>query len=200
MASKNKTMSDIHDDLAPQPCKKKARVHSPEKTSNGHTGNSNDPDSLAKATKNTLPRQTRDHPKQGCERDDSKIPENQGQLKFTTGGSSTPNKEILPSIVDDIAYDADDESDIKFMVAETYYQTERAQRMMMYRCNQVEIDASHESPSTDTSGSSMEWEPLCSHLETIPEEDSELSESSVADDWVWPERVDASEGLDFHYN
>ncbi|KXH33096.1 hypothetical protein CSIM01_05231 [Colletotrichum simmondsii] len=200
MATKNRTTSDSHDDLAPQPCKKKARVHSPEKVSNSNTGISNDPKSLAEADEDTLPRQKKDHTKQGHKRDDSKTPENQGQPNFTTLGSSTPNNETLPSIVDDVAYDADDESDIKFIDAETYYQTERAHRMRMYRCNQVEIDVSHQSPSTDTSGSSMEWEPLCSHLETIPEEDSELSESSVANDWVWPERVDTSEGLDFHFN
>ncbi|KAJ0309542.1 hypothetical protein COL5a_001709 [Colletotrichum fioriniae] len=200
MASKNRTASDTHDDLAPQPCKKKTRVHSPDKTSNVNTGISNDTRSPAKADEITLPRQMKDHPKQGYKRDDSNIPENRGQLEFTTSGSSKPNNEILPSIVDDVAYDADDESDIKFINAETYYQFERAQRMMMYRCNQVEIDLGHQSPSTEASGSSMEWEPLQSRLETIPEEDSELSSSSVADEWVWPERVDISEGLDFHFN
>ncbi|KXH46883.1 hypothetical protein CNYM01_00729 [Colletotrichum nymphaeae SA-01] len=200
MASKNRTTSDSHDDLAPQPCKKKARVHSHEKASNDNTGISNDPKSPGEADENTLPCQKKDHTKQGYKRDDSKTSENQNQPKFTNLDPSTPNNEILLSIVDDVAYDADDESDVKFIDAETHYRTERAQRMMMYRCNQVEIDVSHESPSTDTSGSSMEWEPLCSHLETIPEEDSELSESSVADDWVWPERGDTSEGLDFHFN
>ncbi|KAK7450868.1 hypothetical protein CaCOL14_007232 [Colletotrichum acutatum] len=184
MASKNRTTSDSHDDLAPQPCKKKPRVHSPEKSSNGNTGNSNDPNSLVMTDENTLPRQMKDHPKQGYKRDDSKTPENRGQPKFTTLGSSTPNNEILPSIIDDVAYDADDESEIKYIDAKTYYQTERAQSMMIYRCNQVEVDLSHQSPSTDTSGSSMEWEPLNSHLETIPEEDSEFSGSSVMDDWV----------------
>lgn len=76
MASKNRTASDTHDDLAPQPCKKKTRVHSPDKTSNVNTGISNDTRSPAKADEITLPRQMKDHPKQGYKRDDSNIPEN----------------------------------------------------------------------------------------------------------------------------
>lgn len=77
MASKNRATPDSHDDLAPQPCKKKARVHSPEKASNGNTGISNDPKSLAEADENTLPCQKKDHTKKDYKRDDSKTPENQ---------------------------------------------------------------------------------------------------------------------------
>ncbi|KAK1624386.1 hypothetical protein BDP81DRAFT_453577 [Colletotrichum phormii] len=196
MGSKNKTASDIHDDLGPQPCKKKARVHSPNKTWQRGPHSPNHSKSLANADERTLHCQTKES-KQGRKRDGFKPREDRDQLKLPKLVSFKPDNENLPSIADEAAYDADDESDIKYMTADSYYQIERAQRMNCDRCRQAETDLNHQAPSRQTLGSIMDWEPFLDPLPTIQEE-SWISGYSVADDRVWSNHNNILHGFRFN--
>ncbi|KXH45924.1 hypothetical protein CSAL01_09152 [Colletotrichum salicis] len=196
MVSKNRIASDIHDDLSPQPCKKKARVHSPDKTWQRGLHNSIDSKSLANADERTLHRQMKES-KQGRKRDGSKPREDRDKLKLPKLVLFKPDNENLPSIADEAAYDADDESDINYITADSYYQTDRPQCMTCDRCRQAETDLNQQAPSRQTLGSIMDWEPFLDPLPTIQEE-SWISGYSVADDRVWSNHNDILHGFRFN--
>ncbi|KAK1673551.1 hypothetical protein BDP55DRAFT_717097 [Colletotrichum godetiae] len=193
MGSKNRTASGIHDDLGPQPCKKKARLHSPDNTWQCDPHSSNENKSLANADERTLHRQTKGS-KQGHKRDGSKPREDRDQLKLPKLVSLKPDNEDLLSITDEAAYDADDESEIKHITAHSYRQTKRPQRMTCDRCRLAETDLNHQAPSRQTLDSIMDWDPFLEPLPTIQEE-SRFSGYLVKDDRVWSNYADISHGF-----